>query len=565
MTRVWRKQLLKLADTQLTVINGYKPWPKDMFEPLTIALIAPHGKWERQHAWRNGSIRCKACHSMIPKLSRIVCGNFGCRKIGNKWCNGAWHAKCFVQSSGDRFPVLSPRDLDNSVIDESLLEDEDPTRFKKARNRDYLMAPFQCDLCHFVNLKGRCPLSDNHSDQLLLMRIRRAILDSFWSLERSMVQANFSEAKRFVDTFKTFRIKEKAFPHRGPNPQVDSWGIGVACALLVCSLNKGRNPKFVQFETVRRTCSMYANLVHLCASGTGVILMISVATEAPTSNKPWFKHFILGCHQRMGDVWMPDEPVTREILLACLALLDDWWEHYEGDPVKRKFTALRACLCISGFYGGLRGEELNRVDLEGIRKCWNESLRASGDKRHVRLVLSGNFKREVGLKLYMQPLECVTKRNIDICLWFSRALKAYEDEGTLTGPLFRNRSKNKRASVSEMDLGFHEVLLEVQRRTPQLFQENIDVTGAYSTYGSFRRGSTAEAQNAKIGTSSFAFTTAATISSFFIPAATFFPSFHYLDAEASVFTLITSDNCCDLNSPQRLKMSIDLSILTKLI
>eukprot|EP00536_Pseudo-nitzschia_multiseries_P008949 jgi/Psemu1/66766/estExt_Genemark1.C_2380032 len=377
MTGVWRKQLLKLADSQLTVVNGSKPWPKDMFEPLIIALVAPplssldRGKWERQHAWgRNGSIRCKG----------------GC------------------------FPVLSLRDLDNSLINESLLEDEDPTRFKEATNGDHLMTAFQCDLCHFVNIKGRCPLSDNHSDQLLLMCIRRAILlDSFWSRERSTVQANLSKAKHFVDTLETFGIKEKAFPHQGPYPQVDSWGVSL-----------------------------------MGADGS-----ISVATEAPT-NKPWFKRFILGCHnQCMGD-------------------------HCKGDPVKRKFTSLQACLFISGIYGDLRGEELNRVDLGGIRKCWNESLRAFGDKWHVPLVLSRTFKREVGLKLYKQLLTCVTKRNIDICLWFSQALKAYKDEGTFTGPLFGNR------------------------RTPQLFRENIDVTGAFNTYRSLRRGSTAEAQNAKI-------------------------------------------------------------------
>eukprot|EP00536_Pseudo-nitzschia_multiseries_P001612 jgi/Psemu1/3727/gm1.3727_g len=308
MTGVWRKQLLKVADMRLTVVNGSKPWPKDIFEPLTIALISP------------------------PLSSRPW-------KVGKTAPAEKWKHQMQRLSFND---CKAFRDhLNNSFIDKSLLEDEDPTRFKEARNRDRLMTPFQCDLCHFVN-------------------------------------ANLSKAKRFVDKFETFGIKEKAFPHRGLYPQVDLW----------------------------------------------------------------------------------------------------------GDPVKRKFTTLQACLFISGFYGGLREEELNRVDLGGIRKCWNESLRVLGDKWHVPLVLSRTFKREVGLKLYMQPLACVTKRNIDICLWFSRALKAYEDEeGTLTGPLFCNRSKNKWAFVSDMDLGF---------------QENIDVTGAYSTYRSLCRGSTAEAQNAKI-------------------------------------------------------------------
>ena len=41
MTGIWRKQLSKLADAGVTVKAGNQIWPKEMFEPLTIALIAP--------------------------------------------------------------------------------------------------------------------------------------------------------------------------------------------------------------------------------------------------------------------------------------------------------------------------------------------------------------------------------------------------------------------------------------------------------------------------------------------------------------------------------------------
>ena len=41
MTGVWRKQLLKVADCQFSLINGCKLWPEDMYEPLTVALLCP--------------------------------------------------------------------------------------------------------------------------------------------------------------------------------------------------------------------------------------------------------------------------------------------------------------------------------------------------------------------------------------------------------------------------------------------------------------------------------------------------------------------------------------------
>ena len=66
-------------------------------------------------------------------MSGIICGNFGCRKNDNKECRNAWHGSCFVQDEQDKFPVLQVQDLDDSLMDESALEDDDPMRFKEAR------------------------------------------------------------------------------------------------------------------------------------------------------------------------------------------------------------------------------------------------------------------------------------------------------------------------------------------------------------------------------------------------------------------------------------------------
>ena len=41
MTGIWRKQLGKIADAQISLAQGSRHWPDVMFEPLTIALLKP--------------------------------------------------------------------------------------------------------------------------------------------------------------------------------------------------------------------------------------------------------------------------------------------------------------------------------------------------------------------------------------------------------------------------------------------------------------------------------------------------------------------------------------------
>jgi len=75
------------------------------------------------------------------------------RRVLRKFCKGAWHGKCYRQAENDVFPVLEAEDLDDSMLVTTDLAADDPERFKLARDGDHLMRPFQCDGCHFQNLK----------------------------------------------------------------------------------------------------------------------------------------------------------------------------------------------------------------------------------------------------------------------------------------------------------------------------------------------------------------------------------------------------------------------------
>jgi hypothetical protein len=67
-------------------------------------------------------------------------------------------------------------------------------------------------------------------------------------------------------------------------------------------------------------------------------------------------------------------------------------------------TALMAMIMVAGFSGGLRGEELPKLELGAIRKHWEEAIHHKTP--HVPLVLAGCFKMTDGEKLFFLPLAC---------------------------------------------------------------------------------------------------------------------------------------------------------------
>jgi hypothetical protein len=419
---------------------------------------------------------------------------------GRKTCNGAWHGTCFVQDAADKFPVLQVQDLDDSLVDESTLDDEDPNRFKEARDGDHLMTPFQCPECHFMNITGRLPSSLLHKDVLAMTCIKRATLDSLWSRERSTVQSNKLEGAKFLAGQRLLGFDTHCFPYRGPYPKYDACGMQLACSMLLRSLDPGRTTASIQYETVRKQRSFYSNFVHTCHDGMGATFVKDDGSGASVSNsktnQPWFKKFMRGVHRRMGDVWLPDRAMSQYEIAACFKLLDARWLVYELDVVGRKKTATTACILIAGYYAALRGEEINRVDLGGMRKYWNEAVSHSHHK-HIPLMLAGRFKKEIGTKLFCQPLASVTKSGRKIQLWFARMIKLLADEERYEGPMFSNKA-GKRMSISEMDEFLHAVLIGVQKNYTNVIGDSIKIHEEFSAYRSLRRGATSEAQNVGI-------------------------------------------------------------------
>jgi hypothetical protein len=68
----------------------------------------------------------------------------------------------------------------------------------EGRNGDNLVCPFQCDLCHFRNIKKRDPFASGLKDLSLLCGIRRANLDAFWTRRPGTVKINLTLMLKIV-------------------------------------------------------------------------------------------------------------------------------------------------------------------------------------------------------------------------------------------------------------------------------------------------------------------------------------------------------------------------------
>ena len=107
-----------------------------------------------------------------------------------------------------------------------------------ARNGDHLLIPFQCELCHYRNLKGM-DLTGAKAEGILLMTIRRANLYVFWSREPGTMSATRRDSLNLARIGMRVGL-ENILPVMGPFILEDSLGMGLAVRILVRSLDKGR-------------------------------------------------------------------------------------------------------------------------------------------------------------------------------------------------------------------------------------------------------------------------------------------------------------------------------------
>jgi hypothetical protein len=378
-----------------------------------------------------------------------------------------------------------------------LVEDEDDKRFMYGRKGDHLMTSFQCDLCHFRNMKRTDPGSTG-KDKLLLIYIRRANLDALWSREPGTVNGNLREAARMARAAEELGISSLPLIRKA-TPVEDIFGMEPAVIMLRRSLDPGRNQDTIQFSTARKVRSVHSNYTHAnfghCDETVMALDDKKMHTTTAVTYSRWFERFIKGCHSRMGDQPKPDKAIEIDVLLGVLAYCDTEYKEalVRNDTRTEMDMVCLAVYVAAGFLGGLRGEEVVTMDLIGVRTHFADGLRWK--LPHVTIPMYGRFKGEDGTKWLLVPVVTETKSGILMAHWMERLLEAYNKRGIVGGWVFRRWPGKAKGRISDFDPLFHDALRRVQRENPDLIKPDVDVADAYSLRRSLRRGSTTHAKN----------------------------------------------------------------------
>jgi hypothetical protein len=339
----------------------------------------------------------------------------------------------------------------------------------------------------------RDPVPTLAQDLRILKCIRRANLDSLWSVEPRTAARTLSECRRGSDIAASLGFKHKLFQPMGPFPLQDTFGMSAAIVILQNSLNPGKYDKHVQFGTIRKFRSAFSNAYHASAQGQDAMVMAKdtrkmTVTKCPTYGL-WFEKFMRGCHKRMGEIVKPDRALSTAILLEILNILELEWANH---PTKRFQISHEGAFYVIAFCCALRGEEVPLVDLFGVKKHWSRST--SEDPPHVIVALLGRFKGEIGENYHLLPIVTKTASGIDNMKWIGRLVNELTSRGVNDGPLFRDFN-NQRIKAHSLESTFFDRLEQIQAMRPDLISPSDDVIEDYGIYRSFRRGSTSEATN----------------------------------------------------------------------
>jgi hypothetical protein len=413
-------------------------------------------------------------------------------------CRSVWCHKCYRLEDDGYFPIRRPADDSGYVV----VVERDRDRFLHGRAGDHWMTMFQCDLCHFRNIKS-CSPTDNLADLLLLKFIRRANLDAFWSRESSTVNNNRREIVNITTKARVLGIDSKdLLPSMGPFPLKDKHGMGLAVCVLMRSLDEGKNETTIQFSTTQKMKSAFSNIwkasVH---GGEGAVVVRDMAKSFHStcpSHGEFFERFSKGLHERMGDKVRQDMGVSIELMHELMKRYEERWIQAGPDVNRQKVVLFPALFCIVAFCCALRGEEVPMMSLSGtaanLVDGHNHRL------QHVVVALVGRFKNETSEQCHLMPLVLVTATGLEPGKWIGRMVEWYSTLGITTGWVFRKgeihpQIESQRSKQSDYEIDILSEIDSIRTEVPGIVGLNVDVFEEYGLSRSFRRGSDTHAGN----------------------------------------------------------------------
>jgi len=441
---------------------------------------------------------CNECAKKTQAPRDVFCDNFGSSRGSFPACLNTWCPGCYKDLTILRFPKQLPEN-DEGLVWRKKMDEE---RFDLARKGDTLFAPFQCDFCWFVNLKGRLCNSRQVEDRLCIAIIRRVNLDMFWSRETSTIHGMYriyEQARRSSDVL---GIRTSIHLQRKPWPLVDNVGFGDAMLLLWQSLQGGKTcADFQQFESIRKIRSLVTTMQQARGRETMDGVSFKDGTKSSTlfkttSNSMLFSKFIKGCEKRMGRTIKQDAALALEVLVQIMRNLEKELEEVDDQHKRHRDIVMLGNFLLIGFCDALRGNEVFLVESSSLCK-YNEQGRPH-KRPHVLVPLMGRFKGETGERNVLRVLVEVTKSGLEVRKWIDRMVKLLKGEGrghisSSPGPAFCNKDGSM-LSYQYLNSLFHdELLYKVQEAHPELILPEVEVAEVYNLYRSLRRGATSRA------------------------------------------------------------------------
>ena len=123
-----------------------------------------------------------------------------------------------------------------------------------------MLTCFQCDMCHFRNMKIRYPNREIQENDRLMIAIWREFLAAFWSRWSGTVGINLTMLRNMGMMFKEQLGLEGWFPLLGPYTLKYKMGMGLACVTLRLLPRKGVHVEHLQQYIMRKSPTEWGNI-----------------------------------------------------------------------------------------------------------------------------------------------------------------------------------------------------------------------------------------------------------------------------------------------------------------
>jgi hypothetical protein len=288
-------------------------------------------------------------------------------------------------------------------------------------------------------------------------------------------------------------------PKLGPWKLVNEFVAAAATIMVKHSLDPGATETTVQYENVRKMKSAFVNLYQASVENeSSAVIGGKDGKKQLIMGVPiyhgWYDRAQVGMHHRMGDKVVQDYGLSKQAVVALQVGLEREWEAARDNAGNRLEIAQLACFTLLGYARALRGEEIIKIELSGVRKYFGDG---AAEPRHVTLSLIGRFKQVEGEHQHFLPVAAVTGSGLRIRERVERLLKEKEMTGVISGFMFL-RKDGKLARAADFEEALIERLEWIQQNTTGIIPVTIDLWAEFGVRRSMRREATTEALNTGI-------------------------------------------------------------------